>query len=419
MKVLLVNTRHYPGGGDTTYTFNLAAVLRENGHDVSFFAMKDPRNHADPNEDLFVDPIDFRELNRNKTIGGAVTVLTRSIYSSSARRKFAMLLDRVAPDIVHFQNIHAHITPSVTLEAKARNLPAIWTLHDYKLICPNSHLYVDTTGHICEACRGGAFHQAIRTRCKKGSLLASAAAALEAYAHSFSNIHQHVRMFIAPSSFLRDKLIENGYSPDRLCVIPYVLSEDCFASTDGDRGYILYLGKIQRLKGIDTLISAARRIPSTQVILAGPDDDPALLNPLPENVRYVGLKQGKDLRELLLGARAVVLPSQWYENQPLCILEAFAAAKPVIASDLGGMAELVKDDVRGLLFPKGDMNALSAAMQRLSTNAGYARRLGVNAYEYARAVHHPEAHYQLIRGLYSQVIEGNLPVSSPVRPGLN
>src|SRR6266496_69363 len=160
MKILLVNTRHFYGGGDSTYTFSLSRLLQQQGHHVSFFAMQDQRNLNDPNEDLFVPFIDFRELNQHKNIANGLKVLGRVIYSSEARQKFSLLLDRIRPDIVHLQNIHAHITPSIIFEAKQRGLPVVWTLHDYKLICPNSHLMIDVTGQVCEACLKGGFYQA-------------------------------------------------------------------------------------------------------------------------------------------------------------------------------------------------------------------------------------------------------------------
>jgi glycosyltransferase involved in cell wall biosynthesis len=158
MRILLVNTRHYYGGGDSTYTFNLAGVLRAHGHEIAFFAMQDGRNLPDPNSDLFVSNIDFQELNKNKKLLNGLRVVTRVIYSREAREKFIQILKRFRPDIVHLQNIHAHITPSVILEAGKQGIPIVWTIHDYKLICPNSHFLIDATGEICEACGKGAYY---------------------------------------------------------------------------------------------------------------------------------------------------------------------------------------------------------------------------------------------------------------------
>jgi glycosyltransferase involved in cell wall biosynthesis len=242
MKILLVNTRHHYGGGDSTYTFSLANLLRDRGNDVSFFAMQDKRNLPDPNEDLFVSPIDFREINQVKNLANGIKVLGRVIYSQEARRKFSSMLDRVKPDIVHLQNIHAHITPSIIFEAKQRNLPVVWTLHDYKLICPNSHFLIDVSGKICEACINGVFLNAMLKRCKKDSFLASTMAATEAYAHQLMGVRKKVDAYLSPSTFLMQKLSEGGVR-ERIYHLPLFVSGEFFHRSDQDENYILFFGK--------------------------------------------------------------------------------------------------------------------------------------------------------------------------------
>lgn len=138
------------------------------------------------------------------------------------------------------------------------------------------------------------------------------------------------------------------------------------------------------MKGIHTLLEAAHQAPQVSVILAGRAED-AFLSQLPSllppNVNYVGFKTGEDLETLRRGARALVLPSLCYENQPFSILETFALGKPVIASDLGGMRELVGDNERGILIPPGDAHALANAMLRMSNDALHAVSLGAQAFE--------------------------------------
>lgn len=403
MRILIVNTRHYYGGGDSTYTFNLANLLRQNGDEVTFFAMQDERNLPDPNSDLFVSHIDYRQLNQNKNPLTVTKVLTRSIYSTEAREKFSKLLDRVQPDIVHLQNIHAHITPSIIFEAKKRGLPVVWTLHDYKLVCPNAHFLIDTSGTICEACRGGRYYQAVLKRCKKGSHLASLMASIEAYAHQVMGIRGLVDLFLAPSAFLRNKLIENGFPPEKVVHMPLFLRKDQFEDNGKDEGYLLFLGKIDSIKGIEVLAEAARRAPEVEVLLAGRADDQKaenMLANLPPNAHYLGMKSGQELKDLLHGARTLVLPSLWYENQPFVILEAFAAGKPVIASNLGGMKELVKDRERGLLVEPRDPESLSIAMKWVVDHPTESRNLGHNAFQYVISNHSPEIHYEKLEAIY-------------------
>jgi glycosyltransferase involved in cell wall biosynthesis len=406
LKILLVNTRHFYGGGDSTYTFNLAELLSSRGHGIAFFAMQDKRNLPDPNADLFVSTIDFRELNQHKTLANGVKVLARTIYSAEARRKFAGLLDRFSPDIIHLQNFFRHITPSIVFEARQRGLPVVWTLHDYWLACPNSHFLIDRTGEICEACRGGRFYQAAFKRCKKDSLLASGLAALEAYCSRWMRVLKKVDAFVTPSGFLKSKLIENGFDVNHMHHLPLFLPQRSFWEGEQDQGYFLFLGKLEAIKGIDVLIEAARRAREVPIKIAGIVGEPLasrLPGILPENAEHVGLKHGKELADLIHNALAVVLPSIWYENQPFSILEAFASGKPVIASDLGGMTELVAHRERGLLVKPGDPAALADALQWAAANRTLMKAMGRNARHYALKHHSPESHYHSLMDIYSRV----------------
>ncbi len=410
MKILMVNTRHFLGGGDSTYTFRLADLLARHGHQTAFFAMQDERNIPDANADLFVSHIDFRALNQNKSPAGAVKVITRTIYSTEARRKFRLLLERFQPDVIHLQTIHAHITPSVLFEAKQHHLPTVWTLHDGRLACPNTHFIIDRSGEICEACRGGHFYHAIFKRCKKNSLLGSAMASIETYAHRWMQVDKKIDAFLTPSLFLKRKLVESGICEKRLFHLPLFLPQENFWQGEAERGYLLFLGRLENIKGIDVLLEAARRAPGVPIIIAGRVEEPLasrLPDILPENATYVGLKQGEELDTLTREALAVVQPSICYENQPFSTLEAFAAGKPVIASDLGGIIELVKHEERGLLVRPGDPEALAGAMRRIRANPQMAKSMGKNARAYALENHSPERHYQALMEIYSRFWKGS------------
>jgi glycosyltransferase involved in cell wall biosynthesis len=403
LRILIVNTRHFPGGGDSTYTFNLANLLRAKGHEVGFFAMQDERNIFDPNADLFVSHIDFNELNRNKTLLNGFRVACRVFYSTEARRKFSRLLQRFHPDIIHLQNMMAHITSSVIFEAKKHGLPVVWTVHDYGLICPNSHFIIDKTGAICEACDRNSFYQAALKRCKKGSLLASAMAAIDLYFCSIVGLKRIVDFLLAPSMFLRAKMIDRGFRPQQVKHLPLFLPDNMFSKPDGDKGYLLFMGRLETIKGIIPLLNACRLVPEINLVLAGSVREPLssqLPRLLPSNATYVGMVPRDELQRILLQARAVVVPSLNYENQPFSILESFAAGKPVIASNLGGMSELVRPSKAGLLVQPGDVNALAEAMRWMVKHPAEAHLMGTKAHEYARRIHNSETHYQKLIEIY-------------------
>jgi hypothetical protein len=200
------------------------------------------RNEPDPNADLFVSYIDFRELNQRKSVASGLHVLRRSIFSREAGEKFTRLAERVRPDVVHLQNIHAHLTPSIVFAARRLGLPVVWTMHDYKLMCPNSHFRLDATGALCEACRPGRYMSAVTTRCKKGSLLASGLAAIEAYAHWMRGLRRQVACYLSPSRFLADKLVEHGWPVERVRHVPNFLDAPARLPARGPGQHFLFVG---------------------------------------------------------------------------------------------------------------------------------------------------------------------------------
>lgn len=419
MRILLVQTYHYPRGGDCTYTFALADLLRSRGHDVSFFAMKHPMNLPCAEEGYFVEHIDFREMVANQNPWNAARVLARSIYSVVARQRLAGLLRDMEPDVAHLQNVHGHLTPSVLHALRDAGVPAVWTLHDYRLICPNSHLL--SHGKICEDCKGGKFRSCIVRRCKKGSLAASTVAALEARVHSFLDLPGLVSTFVSPSRFLQEKFVEFGWSRERLVHIRNFLTREQLDRPSGDdRGYALYLGQIESWKGVGTLLAAAGRVPEVPVVFAGDGTARADLERAATasgigNVRFEGHLSGERLREIVEGASFVVVPSECYENCPYSVMEAMAAGKPVVATRLGGLPELVADGVNGFLVDPGNDAALANAMRRLAGDPALRDALGARGRERALAEFSPDLHYHRIHAVYETAL--GTPAMTP-EPGL-
>lgn len=408
MRVLIVSGFHFPGDGVATYAFNLSALLQSHGHEIAFFAMQDERNIPNANSDLFVSHINYNELNKHKNVKASLRVLSRVIYSPEARHKFALMLDRFNPDIIHTQGFLHFMSPSIIFEANRRKIPVVNTLHDLKMICPNTSMLNDRLGVICEACKPGKFYMPVLKRCKKGSIAASFIASMQAYSNKLMGTRGRINAYVAPSMFLLNKYVEHGFPQDNLHHIPNMLLDEAFmeGGTGGD--YILFIGRVDPLKGVRELMQAARQVPDIRIKIAGriaPSMADEVPSQLPANVEYVGLKSGEELRDLVAHSLAIAVPSTAYENQPFSILEAFATAKPVIASDLGGMTELVKHQERGLLIAPGDVDGLAQAIAWMSSNPAEAQTMGRNAYEYARKEHSSVEHYNRIMRLYDSLVK--------------
>ena len=383
MRVLLCSNFYYRRGGDCTYLLALQSLLERNGHETAVFSMRHPENLPCPQEEYFVDFLDYAELNRRKNPLNAVRVLGRSIWSRQARRNVARLVADWKPDIAHFQNIHAYLTPSILGPLEAAGVSIVWTLHDYKLICPNDNFF--SNGHVCEECKGGRFWRCGKNRCKKGSRAASAVAALEAYVHRRLELPKRVAALVAPSGFLRDKFVEFGWPADKIHVLPNFLPELPPETGAAPEGHGLYLGTLLPTKGVDVLLRALAQAPPHPFHVLGDGVERPRLEKLAaelglaDRVKFCGFLGGADLARAIEGAAYAVMPSVWYENGPYAAMELMARGIPLIASAIGGIPELVRDGETGLLFPPGDAAALAERFGRLGRNKSLGRTLGRQA----------------------------------------
>jgi glycosyltransferase involved in cell wall biosynthesis len=373
MRIILVNKFHYLKGGSETYYFGLAEGLKKLGHEVHFFAMQDEKNLPCDDADLFVSAKDYNgATSAAKKISEAKTL----IYSKESLEKFEKLCERVHPDIVHMNLVHRQITLSI-LDApylKEHHVPILFTSHDYILVCPN-YLMLDGSSNVCDACLGGHFKECLKRKCVKGSTAKSALAMMEADWYKRHKTYSKIDCIIAPSEFMRKKLLEGGFPEKQVVTMQNFVSEDLLDcarktedGTDRDKPYFLFFGRLSKEKGIKTLIDAFKlalpQLPEgMRLIIAGDGPERAELESAAgKNIEFVGFKQGEELRKLVSGAAFACCPSEWRENMPYSIVEAFAAGTPVIGTNIGGIPELVEDGVTGMLCEPGDAESLAEAL---------------------------------------------------------
>ncbi len=402
----MVQTFYYYRGGDSTYMLSLSKLLEEHGHEVVPFAMQHPMNLPSPYSRFFVSSVDFPELLRRRSPAAAWKVLTRSIYSGEARSKIAALADEIKPDIAHFHNIHAHLTASIVGPLLARRIPIVWTLHDYRLICPNTSFL--SGGEICDRCLPNRFHEAMLQRCKKGSLAASAVAMLTTWYDRLIRIPTRIGRFITPSEFLRQKLIEGRFDPARITTVPNFVDLAAYRGLP-EKDYFLYIGRLSEEKGVDVLIRAVGRLAAGKLLIVGSGPEEEALKRLaetasPGRVEFAGYKSGDELRRILAEAQFIVLPSRWYENFPYAVMEAFAASKGVVASRIGGIPEMVDDGINGLLCPVGDEAALAECLARMLSDQASREAMGRQGRDKAERLYGRETHYERIEEIYRQVL---------------
>jgi glycosyltransferase involved in cell wall biosynthesis len=363
-RLLSVNSYHYHRGGADNVYFQHAELMTGLGWRNAFFAMHYPKNIETEWSRFFVDEIQF---GHDYALGEKVVKATKVVWSFEAQRKLRLLLDAFRPDIAHLHNIYHHLSPSILPVLRKAGVPTVMTAHDLKIACPSNKMY-NATG-VCERCKGGRVHNVVRFRCVQGSLAASTIVAAEAVVNgALRSYRDHVDRIIVPSRFFLEKFVEWGWPRDRFRYVPNWLDATAIEPDPRPGDYFLYLGRLSSEKGIATLIVAAKQ---AGVRLAVAGEGPlrpsleALADGAADRIEFLGFRRGDDLARIVRGARAVVAPSECYENAPLSVLEALAAAKPLIGSRIGGIPELVDEGRSGWLFPAGDVDALAALLTKV------------------------------------------------------
>lgn len=404
MKILMVNKFFYRRGGSEAYMLELRSLLKKAGHQVIDFSMSDKRNFGSAFSRYFIKHI---ELGKREGLFKDLKKAGHLIYSFEAKRKLAKLIKKEKPDIIHLHNFCFQLSPSILRTIKRYKIPTIWTLHDYKIICPNQILF--TQGKVCERCKIHKYYNCFSYRCIHNKASQSFLAMVEMYLHKLIfKSYQVVDIFVAPSQFLAQKIIAWKMPVAKIRQLYYFIDlERIKPSQEAGEG-IVYVGRLSKEKGILTLLAAMKGFKgiNLQIIGEGPQKKPIqryLKRNKLTNVALTGYKNKEELLELVKKSRLVIVPSIWYENNPVVILEAFALAKPVIGSDLGGIPELVKDGQTGFCFKAGDAKDLQQKIYKAYKDSGLLKRMGANARQLVEKIADPQKHLQQIIKFYNEI----------------
>lgn len=364
MRLLNVNNYHYRRGGSDVLYMEHASMFESMGHEIAYFSMHHPKNEDTPWSRTFVNEIEF---GHEYGSFAQLIMATKVVYSFEARRQIGDVISEFKPDIAHLHCIYHHLSPSILDALRSAKIPIVMTAHDLKLACP-AYKMLNRSG-ICELCRQGSVLNVVKNRCIRDSFLASAVVAVESGLQRWLQTYQKsLDAIVVPSRFFLDKFVEWGWSRDRFTYIPNYVDADRFAPQYRPGRYFIYFGRLAPEKGLKTLIKAAAATGYEMTFVGtGPEEASlrALVAELGAPVKFSGYQSGEELHALIRGARAVVLPSEWYENAPLSVLESMALGKTVIGARIGGIPELILEDHTGWLFKSGDVQDLSAVLDRV------------------------------------------------------
>jgi glycosyltransferase involved in cell wall biosynthesis len=406
MKILLINKFLYPKGGDAICALVTGELLRSKGHEVVFWGMQHPTNPGYPHADLFVDNLD---LNNAGGIGKQIDIAAKLLYSVEAKNKVEALIKRIGkPDIVHLHNFAHQISPSILDVFKKHKIPVVMTMHDYKLVCVAYTLL--SQGKPCEKCADGKYYQCLLEGCVKDSRAKSLLNTAEMYLHhKLLHIYDSIHTFISPSAFLKAKLEAMGFKGKVVHLPNFVCPDEFVPRYDWAERSICFVGRLSREKGIATLIEAVKGLDVTLKIIGEGPLEEELVSSVKcqgiKNVQFMGYMTGDVLREEIRKSMFVVIPSEWYENNPLSALEAFALGKPVIGARIGGIPELVQDNETGLTFESGNAQDLADKIQTLVNQPDLIAEMGKTARLFVESELNSEKHYAQLMTIYQQAIE--------------
>lgn len=361
MKILMVNKFLYPNGGSETYMFKLGEYLTKMGHSVEYFGMEHKDRCVGNRAEQYTSNMDFHSAGAFDKIKYSL----KTIYSKEAREKMKIVLKNFQPDVVHLNNFNFQLTPSIICavmdyeKESGKRIKLIYTAHDYQLVCPNHMMY--TNDHICERCLGGNFLNCTKGRCIHGSMLKSLIGTIEAELYNHKSTYDRIDTIICCSEFMKTKLDSNSVFKNKTVTLHNFIDKIDKKETV-KKDYILYFGRFAKEKGIETLIDAS----DVKFICAGSGPMEETVDQA-DNLENIGFKTGTELETLIREAKCTVYPSIWYENCPFSVMESIMYGTPVVASDIGGIPELIDDGKTGYLFEAGNAEKMIEAIHKIDS----------------------------------------------------
>lgn len=360
----MVNNQLYVLGGSETYMFSVGEELVKQGHKVEYFGREDPDHKHGNRFGIYAinskNPLDM-------------------IVNHENVRRFAKLLDLYKPDIIHFNLIYFALTPAIIYEAKKRGIPTIQTVHDPKIVCPCHRFYIEHTGKPCLDCvKSNSFSKCLKNKCIKGSFLKSVLAVKESSYYMNKKTYHLIDKYIFVCKFMMKQHIGHGVTKKQSTVLHnFSRIEKRNSIQKANQKYVLYFGRLGREKGAEILAEVCKKTPNIQYKFVGSGDMEYLFKGL-NNCELLGFKSGKELEDLIAGAVCSVLPSIWYENCPMTVLESIALGTPVIGANIGGIPELIDSGKTGLIFESGNAEALKKCIIDIYDNPAKANTMANN-----------------------------------------
>lgn len=393
MRIIVANYRYYIAGGPEKYMFKFMEAAREMGHEVIPFSVQDPRNEDTPYSKYFAKPRSREVMyaDTRKTLGNMWGMARATVWNYDAARRLRKLIRDTNPDVVYILHEVNHLSPSIIHAAKKEGVRVVHRISDFFMFCARYDFLCGND--ICEACIHGDYSKASKEKCVKGSKLATELRLFAMKYHWKKRVFDEVDKYVCTCEFSKNKLIEGGIQEEKVICIPTFIDATKITPVYEHKNYFLYLGRVAEQKGVIYAVEAMKYLKDTDYTLkvtgslSDSDYDMRIKkciqdNGLEDKVEFVGFKSGDELEELIQNCACVVNPAIWYENMPNTVIEAFAYGKPVLASRIGSLENMVENEKNGEFFEIKDALSISIIMRKYVDAETMLRNQG----ELARAI---------------------------------
>lgn len=393
---------HITGGSDRVL-FDEMELLQSQGHEVIPFCASSSKNEPSKWSEFFPAAASFDSP--------GLSDVAKYVFSRAAQVKLKSLLDVVRPDLAHLHIYYGKLTASILSPLSERGIPIVQTLHEYKVVCP---VYTLTSnGRACNECSGFDFYNVILNRCNRGSLSRSIVSCVESYVSYLLGSVKRIDHFVAVSDYLREKVVSMGIPASKVTTVHNFVEFESLVPNYEVGSHFVYFGRIEKNKGVWTLIKAFEKLPQLKLTIVGEGGE---LRAIKEycvnskgglkNISFLGFLNRNELRPILQSAVCIIVPSVWDETFGLTAAEALAYGKPVIASRIGGIPEVLSEGEDSLLVTPGSVDELISAVEHLSIRPALAVEMGRQGRKNVEAKFSKEKHYEKLLSVYEGVRAG-------------
>lgn len=385
LKVLIIHNYYQIPGGEDTVVENEKKLLEDHRHEVILYS----RNNSEI---------------KSFSILQKLLLPVTTVFNLRTYRDVKKIIQKNKVDIVHVHNTLNLVSPSVYYAAFSCKVPVVQTIHNFRLLCPGATFYRD--GHICEDCVSKGLLCAVKHSCYRHSKLQTLACVISTWFHRKIGTFRKLN-YICLTTFNREKLLllnklgkKPLIDPLKIFVKPNFTFEVPVGKTTNE--YYLFIGRIEEIKGMDILLDAFSKMPELSLVIAGTGTQVEKYKQVAsKNVSFAGFLNKNDLTTAIKRAKAVIVPSQWYETFGMIIAETYAAHKPVIVGDIGNVSALIKDYATGLRFKYNSVKDLISTVKAFES--ANTELWGENAYTIFKQCLSPESNYYQLIKIYKQV----------------